>query len=160
MITVDTLSILNKLKIKEEGDTAYVNKEEKIYKQTNGEWVEQGLPQGKMNVNIYDMNKQIISQFKPLEDKAIMEPIRKLKNEGGKYFMLICRDIGYYTLYTIGTGERIEREVVACLHDIGEIKGIERIEETDTLEIWVQPEGEDPIVMQFFNYDKGVIECQ
>ena len=32
MITVDTLSILNKLKIKEEGDTAYVNKEEKIYK--------------------------------------------------------------------------------------------------------------------------------
>ena len=38
MITVDSLSILNSLKIKEIGDTAYVNKEQKVYEYTEGGW--------------------------------------------------------------------------------------------------------------------------
>jgi len=160
MLTVDSLTILNKLKIKEEGDLAYVNKEQKVYEYTNGEWKEKGLPEGKMNLSVYDMNKQLIAQMPEIDDKSVLETIRRYKNKDGKYFMLICRDINYYTLFTIGQGERIEREVLNCLHDIGVVKSIEQIEGTETIEIWVEPEKEEPIVMYFFNYDRGVIECQ
>ena len=161
MITVDTLSILNKLKLMEEGETAFVNKEQKIYKYTNGEWVEQSVPEGKMNISVYDMNKQLIAQQSPIEDIALLTPVRKFKNKGGKYFMLICRDIGYYTLFVVDPdGEnRIEQEVLMCAKDVGVIKAVEEIEGTESMEIWVQPEGEDPVVMYFFNYDKGVIQC-
>ena len=160
MLTVDSLTILNKLKIHEEGETAFVNKEQKIYKFTNGEWVQQGLPEGKMNLSVYDVNKQLLAQMSEIDDRSVLETVRRYKNKDGKFFMLICRDINYYTLFTIGQGERIEREVLNCLHDIGVVKSIEQIEGTETIEIWVQPKDEEPLVMYFFNYDKGVIECQ
>lgn len=161
MITVDSLTILNNLKLKEEGETAYVNKEQKIYQYTNGEWTQQGLPEGKMNLNIYDMNKQIISQLSPIDDIAVLTNIRKYKNQDGEYFMLICRDINYYTLFAIDSNseDRIEQEVLNCIKDIGTPKSIEQIEGTETIEIWVQPENDEPLVMYFFNYDKGVIKC-
>ena len=161
MLTVDTLTILNKLKNHEEGETAQVNQEQKIYEYTNGVWLPKELPEGKMNINVYDMNKQIISQLPAIDDIAVLTTIRKYKNVDGKYFMLICRDIGYYTLFAIepDSEARIEQEALECLKDIGAIKSIEQIEGTEVLEIWVEPENEDPVVMYFFNYDKGVILC-
>ena len=165
MLTVDSLTILNKLKIKEEGDLAYVNKEQKVYEYTGGEWKKKGLPEGKMNLSVYDMNKQIIAQMPEIDDKAVLETIRRFKNDvKGQFYMLICRDINYYTLFTMSTsGEscpRIEREVLDCLHDIGVVKSIEQIEGTETIEVWVEPERDEPLVMYFFNYDRGVITCQ
>lgn len=165
MITVDSLSILNSLKIKEVGDTAYVTKEQKIYEYTESGWAPKALPEGKINLSVYDMNKQIISQFGKADDITLLTPVRKFKNKGGKYFMLICRDINYYTLFAVGeeSEERIEREVLACINDIGELRSAEEIEGTEAVEIWVQPKeeyGTDPLVMYFFNYDKGVIKCR
>ena len=171
MITVDSLSILNSLKIKEIGDTAYVNKEQKVYEYTEGGWTPKALPEGKINLSVYDMNKQIVSQLGAADDISLLTPVRKFKNKGGKYFMLICRDINYYTLFaTIGNDkipleppERIEKEVLACVKDIGELRSAEEIEGTEAVEIWVQPKeeyGPDPLVMYFFNYDKGVIRCR
>ena len=165
MITVDSLSILNSLKIKEVGDTAYVTKEQKVYEYTEGGWAPKALPEGKINLSVYDMNKQIISQLGKADDITLLTPVRKFKNKGGKYFMLICRDINYYTLFAIEkeNEERIEREVLACINDIGELRSAEEIEGTEAIEIWVQPKeeyGTDPLVMYFFNYDKGVIKCQ
>ena len=161
MITVDTLTILNKLKIKEEGDTAYVNQEQRVYEYTGGAWVPKELPEGKMNINVYDMNKQLISQLPALDDIGVLTPIRKFKNRDGKYFMLICRDIGYYTLFVIDpdSEDRIEQEVLNCLKDIGTVKSVEEIEGTESVEIWVEPEDGDPLVMYFFNYDRGTILC-
>lgn len=168
MITVSSLKILNSLPLSEDNEEAYVTDEQKIYSRQDGQWIPKALPQGKMNISVYDMNKQLISQLGTLDDKAALNLIRKYKNEiGGKYFMLLCRDLNYYTLFTIGDKipiaqeyPRIEREVVDCLHDLGEIKSVEKIEETNAIEVWVQPEGEEPLVAYFFNYDKGVIVCQ
>jgi hypothetical protein len=165
MITVDSLSILNSLKIKEIGDTAYVTKEQKVYEYTEGGWVPKALPQGKINLSVYDMNKQIISQLGAADDITLLTPVRKFKNKGGKYFMLICRDINYYTLFTVDEDgeERIEREVLNCVKDIGELRSAEEIDGTEAIEIWIQPKeeyGTDPLVMYFFNYDKGVIVCR
>lgn len=163
MITVSSLKNLNKLFFAEDGEDAYITDEQKIYTRTDGQWVPKALPQGKMNLSVYDMNKQLIAQIPTIDDKIVLNFIRKYKNEvDGKYYMLICRDLNYYTLFAIAESDehRIEREVVDCLHDLGEIKSIERLEDTEAVEIWVHPEGDEPYVVYFFNYDRGVIVCQ
>lgn len=162
MITVDSLKILESLKIHEEGEAAFVVSESKVYKYIKDKWVEQYIPEGKLNLNIYDMNKMVIKQFPPIEDKTILNEIRKFANKQGKYFMLISREIGYYTLFVKGEGEdKLEVEVLNCLHDLGTIKGLEKIDETEAIEIWIQSsEEEEPFVGYFFNYDKGVVLCK
>lgn len=162
MITVDSLKILNSLKIHEEGETAFVVSESKVYKYVKDKWVQQYIPEGKLNLNIYDMNKMVVKQLSEVEDKAILNEIRKQANEQGKYFMLISKEANYYTLFVKGEGEdRLEVEVLNCLHDLGTIKSIEKIEETEAVEIWIQSEEvEEPFVGYFFNYDKGVVLCK
>ena len=75
--------------------------------------------------------------------------------------MLLCRDLNYYTLFVIDleSDVRIEQEVLECLKELGTIKSVEEFEDKNVVEIWVQPEDSDPVVMYFFNYDKGVIPC-
>ena len=116
---------------------------------------------GGMNLSLYEMNKQVISQLPEIEDIAVLTPIRKYKNKDGKYFMLLCRDLNYYTLFVIDleSDVRIEQEVLECLKELGTIKSVEEFEDKNLVEIWVQPEDSDPVVMYFFNYDRGVIPC-
>lgn len=116
---------------------------------------------GGMNFSLYEMNKQVISQLPEIEDIAVLTPIRKYKNKDGKYFMLLCRDLNYYTLFVIDleSDVRIEQEVLECLKELGTIKSVEEFEDKNLVEIWVQPENSDPVVMYFFNYDRGVIPC-
>lgn len=116
---------------------------------------------GGINLSLYEMNKQVISQLPEIEDIAVLTPIRKYKNKDGKYFMLLCRDLNYYTLFVIDleSDVRIEQEVLECLKELGRIKSVEEFEDKNLVEIWVQPENSDPVVMYFFNYDRGVIPC-
>lgn len=116
---------------------------------------------GGINLSLYEMNKQVISQLPEIEDIAVLTPIRKYKNKDGKYFMLLCRDLNYYTLFVIDleSDVRIEQEVLECLKELGTIKSVEEFEDKNLVEIWVQPEDNDPVVMYFFNYDRGVIPC-
>ena len=116
---------------------------------------------GGMNLSLYEMNKQVISQLPGIEDIAVLTPIRKYQNKDGKYFMLLCRDLNYYTLFVIDleSDVRIEQEVLECLKELGTIKSVEEFEDKNLVEIWVQPENSDPVVMYFFNYDRGVIPC-
>lgn len=116
---------------------------------------------GGINLSLYEMNKQVISQLPEIEDIAVLTPIRKYKNKDGKYFMLLCRDLNYYTLFVIDleSDVRIEQEVLECLKELGRIKSVEEFEDKKLVEIWVQPEDSDPVVMYFFNYDRGVIPC-
>ena len=116
---------------------------------------------GGINLSLYEMNMQVISQLPEIEDIAVLTPIRKYKNKDGKYFMLLCRDLNYYTLFVIDleSDVRIEQEVLECLKELGRIKSVEEFEDKNLVEIWVQPEDSDPVVMYFFNYDRGVIPC-
>ena len=56
-----------------------------------------------LKLNLYDMNKQIISQLKPMTNKEItqkhkliMDFYNKCKNN---HWILLCRDFNYYTLF-------------------------------------------------------------
>ena len=120
---------------------------------------------GNLQMNLYDLNKQIISQMPALDedgiDLALMTIAAYIKNTGNKYYMLLCKDINYYTLFNISTTITEPyacEEVLACACDLGVPKSIE-VNDNDAVEIWVQDEQGEAMVMYLFPYDMGVVEC-
>ena len=119
--------------------------------------------EGNLQMNLYDLNKQIISQM-PNEtaDKAIETIKQYMVEMENTFYMLLCRDINYYTLFYIVdyiTEPAAADEVFACASDLGAVKSVERTEDGAAVEIWFQAEGEEPAAMYLFGYDGGVIEC-
>ena len=118
-----------------------------------------------LQLNLYDLNKQFISQIPDLDDDgievALMTVMAYMKNTENKYYMLLCRDVNYYTLFNVSsaiTEPYACEEVLACAGDWGTLKSVE-INENDAVEIWVHNEQEGAMVMYLFPYDTGVIEC-
>lgn len=121
--------------------------------------------QGNLQMNLYDMNKQIIAQMPALADEAL-ETAHLLITDttatsGETYFMLLCREINYYTIFKLERDNsglvNIASEVFECVNSIGALKSVEAVE--GAIEIWVHPEDEEPMVMYLFPYDMGVIQC-
>ena len=148
-----------------EGQKAFSPQTKKLYCFTNGEWK---VLEGNVNLGmtIYDLNKLVISQMGILEGAAREEAHLHITDmairSNNTYFMLLCRDINYYTLFKLNKDNNglcnIANEVFECVEDIGAIKSVESVE-GDAIEIWAHPVDEDPIVMYLFPYDAGVIEC-
>ena len=120
---------------------------------------------GNLQMNLYDLNKQIISQMPALDedgiDLALMTVAAYIKNTENKYYMLLCKDVNYYTLFNISTTITEPyacEEVLACAGDWGVLKSVE-VNDNDAVEIWVQDEQGEAMVMYLFPYDMGVIEC-
>ena len=120
---------------------------------------------GNLQMNLYDLNKQIISQMPALDedgiDLALMTVAAYIKNTENKYYMLLCKDVNYYTLFNISTTITEPyacEEVLACACDWGVLKSVE-VNDNDAVEIWVQDEQGEAMVMYLFPYDMGVIEC-
>ena len=121
--------------------------------------------QGNLQINLYDMNKQIMSQMPALADEAL-ETAHLLITDttatsGATYFMLLCREINYYTIFKLERDNsglaNIASEVFECVNNIGTLKSVETVE--GAIEIWVHPEDEEPMAMYLFPYDMGVIKC-
>ena len=148
-----------------EGQKAFSPQTKKLYCFTNGEWK---VLEGNVNLGmtIYDLNKQVISQMGILEGAAREEAHLHITDmatrSNNTYFMLLCRDINYYTLFKLNKDNNdlcnIANEVFECAEDIGAIKSVESVD-GDAIEIWVHPVDSDPIVMYLLPYDAGVIEC-
>ena len=151
-----------------EGDKAYSPETGKLYVYTNGEWK---MIEGDVNLgmSMYDLNKQIISQLKALNEEGMLKAFETLddfvERVEAQYFMLLCRDINYYTLFKVeregdisGTLERFSAEVIDCVLDNGAIKSVEPVP-GDAIEIWVEPAETEPVAMYLFPYDRGVIQC-
>lgn len=121
---------------------------------------------GELQMNMYDVNKQLISQFANLSDEDIENGREMIHNyfqeQENEYYMLLCKDISYYTLFHINksiTEPAAADEVIECIKCIGAVKSIDLTEGKSAIEIWVQEECRDPMVMYLFTYDTGVIEC-
>ena len=148
-----------------EGQKAFSPQTKKIYYFTNGEWK---VLEGDVNLGmtIYDLNKQVISQMGILEGAAREEAHLNITDmathSNNTYFMLLCRDINYYTLFKLNKDNNglcnIADEVFECVEDIGAIKSAESVE-SGAIEIWAHPVDGDPVAMYLFPYDAGVIEC-
>ena len=161
MVQVTSLGIMHSLKNCEEGELCYVHNEEKTFRYVNNEWVEVEIPKGEFHMNMYDMNKNLIVQLPDISKKDLEAGKKKINEAArvGKYFMLLCNELKYYTVFKISTTatEKIEDVVIECIECFGAtIKSIDILD--DAIEIWIQKDDE-AYVMYFFNYDKGVEIC-
>lgn len=164
---VDTVENLKYLEAYENNE-AYVESEQKIYVYKNDEWVAKDNTSNELfEMNLYEMNKQIMQQC-PACTKEEIEQAKKLldnyfANTEGKYFMLLCNDLRYYTLFVRKpklTTEKFSDVVIECLDNVGSIKSIDLVENEQVVEIWVTvKEIDTTFVMYLFNYDEGVIPC-
>lgn len=113
-----------------------------------------------LHFTFYDLNKQIISQLTPVEEAEAKETLsRYFSVQDNKYFMLLCRDINYYTVFVLKDGAecKVVDEVWACAKFVGVVKSVEI--EDNVVEIWFTDNEDQTYVMYLFSYDDGVIEC-
>jgi hypothetical protein len=127
-------------------------------------WQEISTENSGLSMNLYELNKNIISQLEPLADfdldywynELIAYKNNRCKN---KHFMLLCRDYNYYTLFEekAKTNTSFGSAVLEIINDIGPIYSIE-INEDDVIEMWIKPVGEDaPLAFYLFPYENGVV---
>jgi len=99
----------------------------------------------------------------------------KLKDKGGKtieqfycyahkYYMLLCKDYNYYTVfeYKSGCGESFVYVVLDIIKSLGNIHSIE-INGDGILEIWIAPnddENQEIYAFFLFPYDNGVVNFE
>lgn len=117
-----------------------------------------------IQMSLYDMNKQLIAQMPEMTDSDKMtEIINNYKDKtDNSHYMLLCRDINYFTLFEenpFTDQERFATLVLECIHDVGIIHDMMITEDNGAIEIWVKPLNEeaDMLVMYLFAYDAGVV---
>lgn len=165
MITVDTYKILKALPNHEEGEIAYVTKEEQKYQYTKESGWQVYKAPAVAEMSLYDLNKQIVSQMPEIEDfTEAYETIDKYhKYIRNKYYMLLIKDLNYYTIFNISENQampRFSENVILCLKDWGKIKSITASEDDSAIECWVTTYDNNTVVGYLFGYDGGVLECR
>ena len=126
----------------------------------DGSWNEIKMENGGINMGLYDMNKQIISQLPALNDftKAIAD-VRDLHGKyWNKYYMMYGKEISYFTLFKVCGMNEFGQDVIDCCANIGAIKAMDMTEAADAIEIWVQPESSEPTCLYLFPYDSGIVQ--
>ena len=124
------------------------------------------------SVSLYELNRQIIKQQGPLEEKDIkskMDMLKAFSHTFEKYSLLYGKEINYFTLFVKDKNwelESLDLGVIECLNNIGTIYSIEYTKEKDAIEIWVEveinsdtEESEKLITcMYLFPYDTGIVK--
>ena len=112
-----------------------------------------------VEISLYEMNKQIISQLPVIEDfsesKKLVNSLHNIFNN--KYYMLYGKELSYFTLFEIKNPINFWKSVEECLKNIGPVKSIEITEPQDALEIWVQV-NDEATCLYLFPYDTGLVE--
>lgn len=116
-----------------------------------------------IEMNLYDMNKQIMNQKAPLGLDEIKNEIAEiaawLSYEKDKYFMLLCHEQRDYTLlHFTGTNKRVY-EASLELRDVLECRGIilDIAYDQNCYSIWMRID-DDSFLYHLFPYDIGVVE--
>ena len=142
-----------------------VRKEDGLYVYNNGEYYpieDQKIDTG---MSLYELNKQGYAQLLPYDETQIQDAIAWInefsdKNKG-KYYMLLCKEISYYTVFEKDFLEydclSLGHGVIECLDNVGTIHGIDDNGE-GALEIWVKTSDEEVYCMLLFNYDVGIVK--
>lgn len=149
----------------EVGEIGYDAEADQYYYCTGAGWEKIPNPKANMELKLIDLNKQIISQIENYTEEDFINAMDitcdYMNINPGKYYMLLCKDYNYYTLFELGNIDcpSLPEELMECLQNIGPVKAFDMTDDKDAIEIWVMVDDE-PYVMYFFNYDRGVVKCQ
>ena len=119
---------------------------------------------GKINASLYQLNQGIMKQLPNYTEEQIKELEEKItkwewKYTDNSYFMLLCNDIHYYTIFHLDPEfsdfRNLGEGVVYLLKEAGyEIPSDEECD--DHYEIWAKKD-DDCYVFMLFPYDQGVV---
>ena len=115
-------------------------------------------------INLYQMNQMLVAQMPIMTDEKVRDCGGKLLEQfycsAHKYYMLLCKDYNYYTVFQqmrSGGGEPFVSEVIDIIQSIGDVYSIE-INDDGVLEFWIKPNDDaTPRAFYLFPYDNGVI---
>lgn len=119
----------------------------------------------KVNVQLYDIAKQIVQLENPMDPIQFTRKINEVTKNmiQKKYWMLLCRERTDFTVFSIDTEsstiKKISKELIPTLRNRGQVLLID--EQPDgAFEIWIRdPETEENFAYYLFNYENGIIEC-
>lgn len=163
-ITVKNLSHLYTIQNHEEGEMAYVEDIKKIYTWQSDDWQEVDVENKGLKLNLYELNKNVISQLKPMLSQEIQKKgqtdIFEFFNATvpNTHYMLLCREFNYYTIFESSSDGEMNfvDSVLDIVKSLGPIYSIDKAD--GAIEFWIKPEGADePMVFILFPYDAGVI---
>ena len=145
----------------QEGEIMQNLSDDKFYIWKEDKWMQINTDSSGLNMGLYDINKQIISQLPELTDlESKKEIISLLHSEwGNDYYMLYGKEISYFTLFKLIKPQLFGYEVIECLKNIGTIKAIDLTENKDAVEIWVESK-EGPTCLYLFPYDTGIVRVE
>lgn len=176
MIKVKSYKELSQITDCKDGEIGYVEiKKDRfkpfVFNAKTKEWNSK-MGESKTNLTAYDLNKQQISKLPDYDwengTEEAEEKIKKYINSfEDKYFMYLCYDLRYFTLFHRNENEEIplEKELVNILKEqpLGTVKTIDvySLESTGTevCEIWTYS-NKQAYVSYLFPYEKGVVECK
>lgn len=150
-----------------EGDIVFCEENKKHYVYTNGEWEKLEITSSGLTIPLYELNKNAVSQLPAYTEKqleSLEELINGWENDfrgiGIHYYMLLCNDIHYYTVFSytdhsISEFNALGRGVIQVLKEGNYVIHAEEYS-TDHFEIWVKKDDE---IYDFllFPYDQGVV---
>ncbi len=144
------------------GDTARVTEPEGWYLYTQNGWTDMTNAMAtNINMNLYDMNKQIVVQLPNLTDTAdsIAAIDAFVADTHNTHYMLYGKEISYFTIFQrcFGLTETVGEAVVDCLKNVGVLKSIDITPDKDAFEIWVVVDDE-ATCLYLFPYDSGIVQ--
>ena len=170
MLTTKNIVVKNKTELfaiqnHEPGEMALCTDTNEVYiwDEEHG-WTQIDVDSKGFEMNLYDLNKNIISQLDPLTPNEITMKMGMIEeyynNTNNTYHMLLCRDFNYYTIFNYDSMlsfPNFSGAVCTIITELGEVYSIE-VNEDGVLEIWIKPTGEEsPYAFYLFPYDAGVV---
>lgn len=119
--------------------------------------------------SLYELNRQLINGLPNMPKSKIRDKVSLLESwfekNPDKYFMLLCNDLNYFTIFhqcttTFGSYTKMAEQILElAITSIGNIKTIE-VDNNDVIAIWGWQKEEDelPHCFYLFPYGRGVIE--
>ena len=120
-----------------------------------------------LGMNLYDFNKQAISQLPVLDMIKYNEKASKVAKDmcksGREYWMLMCREQNDYTVFVLKNYNSLTmtKELQEVLNVRGFVVDIDETNIPNQYEIWVRdPATNENFVYYLFDYCEGVVEVR
>lgn len=147
------------------GEIVYIIDKEKFVMWDGINWID--VPKNTsvntdgLSMTMYELNKGIISQLPLITDfESCRQEVMEFKRKNqGKSYMLLCREISYYTIFQPdGNGDfgSFGEAVITCAKDVGNLVSVDHID-GNMVEIWVRTPEDDNLCMYLFNCEDFIV---
>lgn len=154
------------------GEIIYLTDEEKVVMFNGTDFVDvptdAKIKGDGLNMTLYELNKSIISQL-PVKTTYAEQKLSRdvidnfFKKHGRKYYMLLCKDISYYTIFQYSSDDKMTDfdtlgyAVLDCLLDVGKLVCADLLEDGSAVEIWVRTPEDENLCMYLFDCEKLIV---